>query len=316
MAQLITPKQVAQAIGVSESSLKRWCDRGLLTTVRTAGGHRRLALDDVVQFLTKSGHRLVRPELLRLPSNTGQGVTIADRARNQFRTALIAGDELTCRRIVFDLYLAGQSVAEICDRVLAEAFHKIGDLWNCGEAQVYQERRACYLCLRILAELRSVIPSPSEKSPLAIGGAPECDPYMLPTMMVEVVFRKLGWRAQSLGSRLPFSTLAAAIRDAKPRIFWLSVSHIDDESRFLNEYRSFHAQVPSQVAIVVGGRALTDPLRRQMTYSAYCDNLQHLEAFAKTLKRSVTPGNAPIAPRASETTAQRKPKRKTIGKKG
>jgi excisionase family DNA binding protein len=42
--KLVTPKQVAQAINVSESSLKRWCDQGLLTAIRTAGGHRRLAL--------------------------------------------------------------------------------------------------------------------------------------------------------------------------------------------------------------------------------------------------------------------------------
>ena len=79
--KLVTPKQVAQAIDVSESSLKRWCDRGLLTTVRTAGGHRRLALDDVFQFLRQSGQQLVRPELLGLPSNTGQAATVIDRAR-------------------------------------------------------------------------------------------------------------------------------------------------------------------------------------------------------------------------------------------
>jgi predicted site-specific integrase-resolvase len=29
---LLTPKQVARAIGVSESSLKRWCDKGVLPT--------------------------------------------------------------------------------------------------------------------------------------------------------------------------------------------------------------------------------------------------------------------------------------------
>ena len=37
------------------------------------------------------------------------------------------------------------------------------------------------------------------------------------------------------------------------------------------------------VAFVVGGRALTEPIRQQMKYAAYCDNLQHLEAFAQTL---------------------------------
>ncbi|OYW17913.1 MAG: hypothetical protein B7Z55_11620, partial [Planctomycetales bacterium 12-60-4] len=65
--ELLTPKQVAVAIGVSESSLKRWCDRGILPTVRTAGGHRRIPTSGVLKFLQQSGHPLVQPEVLGLP---------------------------------------------------------------------------------------------------------------------------------------------------------------------------------------------------------------------------------------------------------
>ena len=52
--QLLSPKQVARALGVSESSLKRWCDKGLIPTERTAGGHRRLPLAGVLDFLVRS----------------------------------------------------------------------------------------------------------------------------------------------------------------------------------------------------------------------------------------------------------------------
>ena len=308
MKQLVTPKQVAQAIGVSESSLKRWCDRGLLVTVRTAGGHRRLALDHVIQFLRESGHSVLRPELLGLPSNTGQGIAVVDRARDQVRSALLAGDEDQCRRIVFDLYLAGHAVSEIGDRVLAEAFHDIGDLWSCGDAQVYQERRACDLCQRILLELRGVMPAAPDDAPLAIGGAPECDPYTLPTTMVEVVFRQLGWRAQSLGSRLPMTTLIAAVRDTRPQVFWLSASHIDDEHQFANEYRTFYEQVRADAAVIVGGRALVEPLRKQMEYAAYGDNLQHLEAFAKSITRTLRHGKPPTADSLPSKAKPRKTK--------
>jgi excisionase family DNA binding protein len=162
---LVTPKQVAQAIGVSESSLKRWCDRGLLTTVRTAGGHRRLAIDDVFQFLRQSGQQLLRPELLGLPSNTGQGTTVIDRARDQIRDALVAGDEEQCRRIVFDLYLARQSACDICDRVLAPALHDIGESWECGELTMYRERRACELGLKMLHALSMAMRTPTAEAP-------------------------------------------------------------------------------------------------------------------------------------------------------
>jgi excisionase family DNA binding protein len=281
---LVTPKQVAQAIGVSESSLKRWCDRGLLTAVRTAGGHRRLAVDDVVQFLRESGQQLLRPELLGLPSNTGQGTAVMERARDQMREALIAGDEEQCRRIVFDLYLARQSACDICDRVLAPALHDIGERWQDGELTVYRERRACETGLKMLHELRLAMPTPSPKAPAAVGGTLECDPYQLPTAMIEVVLRELGWQAASLGTQLPAVTLADAVRDNRPRLLWVSVSWIESIPAFLDEYAGlYRAATETGAAVVVGGRALTAEIRQQMTYAAYCDTLRHLVTFASAL---------------------------------
>ncbi len=49
MKQLLTPKQVARAIQVSESSIKRWCDRGTIPAEYTAGGHRRIPLAELVR---------------------------------------------------------------------------------------------------------------------------------------------------------------------------------------------------------------------------------------------------------------------------
>jgi methanogenic corrinoid protein MtbC1 len=133
---------------------------------------------------------------------------------------------------------------------------------------------------------------------------------MLPTAMVELALRPQGWRAYSLGSRLPFATLATAIKDANPQIIWLSVSHIDDEQQFLAEYRAFHEQVCAEVAVVVGGRALSESLRSQMGYAAFCDKLQHLEVFAETLRRSMANGSYKHGVSAAKS-APGKSKRKT-----
>lgn len=286
MKKLVTPKQVAQAVGVSESSLKRWCDRGLLSTVRTAGGHRRLAVDDVVQFLRQSGHKLVRPELLGLPTNVGRGETVVARARDQIRDALLAGEEDQCRRIVFDLYLAGQSACDICDRVLAEAFHDIGDGWQCGEVVVYRERRGCEIALKALHDLRLAISAPPVDAPLALGGSLEHDPYRLPTTMVEIVLREAGWQATSLGTMLPAATLAEAVRENQPDLVWVSVSSIAAQDEFLEGYaRLYGTAAALGTAVAVGGQALTDEIRQQMDYSAYCDTLRHLATFVEMLAR-------------------------------
>jgi len=108
----------------------------------------------------------------------------------------------------------------------------------------------------------------------------------LPTALVELTLRQAGWQAQSLGSRLPFPTLSAAIRDLRPRLFWLSVSHVDDERQFVAEYADFYQSIPQDVVVVVGGRALRDAMRQQMKYAAYCDNLSHLETLLRAVKRT------------------------------
>jgi methanogenic corrinoid protein MtbC1 len=291
MRDLLSPKQVARAIGVSEASLKRWCDKGVLPVRRTAGGHRRLPISGVIQFLRRTGHPLVRPEILGLPSASGAGEVTFERSRGRLGQALEGGDEEQCRRIVFDLYLAGCNVCGICDQVVAPAFHDLGARWQHGDIEVYQERRGCEICMRILAELRLMLRPVAEAAPYAAGGTLGADPYTLPSMMVELCLRETGWRAESYGVGIPAGTLCAAIREREPRLFWLSVSTMDSPAEFHKEYRALYETAATcGTALVVGGRALTEEIRREMTYSAYCDNLRHLVAFADSLRASPATG--------------------------
>lgn len=286
MKQLLTPRQIARAIGVSEASLKRWCDKGLLPATRTAGGHRRLEIASVVEFLRKTGREPVRPEVLGLPPATGKGKPAIGRAVGQAVEALIAGDEERLRRLVYNLYLARHPVRDICDQVLAAAFHGIGHQWKGGRIEVYRERRACEMCARVLHELRFALTPIAENAPRAIGGTADDDPYQLPTAMVELALREAGWLAQSFGAGVPFAALCAAVREVQPRLFWLSVSSIASLADFLAGYAELHhVAATAGVPVVVGGRALTAEVRRQMRYAAYCDHLGHLAAFAATLYR-------------------------------
>lgn len=287
MRELLTPKQVARAIAVSESSVKRWCDKGAIPTQYTAGGHRRIPLSGLLEFLRSSSHELVSPEVLGLPATSGRTQRVVDRASDRMTEALLQGDERLCRQIALDLYLAEHSISRICDEVLAEAFARIGARWECGEAEVYQERLGCEVTLRVLHDLRALVTPPPANAPLAIGAATAGDQYALGTTMAELVLRDARWNAISLGDNLPFATLAKAIQEHRPRLFWISCSHIADEAVFLAEYDSLYQDFGLDVAFVVGGRALTERLRQQMKYAAYCDNMQHLESFAQSLSGAI-----------------------------
>lgn len=284
MRDLITPKQVARAIDVSESSVKRWCDKGVIETQYTAGGHRRITLAGLMEFIRSCKYQLVHPEVLGLPPTSGQTTRVVSRARDQLVEALIAGNEARSRQIAIDLYLAEHAISVICDDVFAAALQQIGDRWSHGDAEIYQERRGCEITMRVLHELRSLLPTPPDDAPLAIGATPSADQYSLGTTMAELVLRDGKWNANSLGGNLPFETLSAAIREQQPQLFWLSCSHIADEREFLSGYHQLYEEYGTQVAFVVGGFALTEQVRKQMKFAIYCENMQRLESFAQTLR--------------------------------
>lgn len=281
-----TTAQVARAIGVSEASIKRWCDRGVIPCGRTAGGHRRLPWAGVVQFLRQSGQRLRRPEALGMPEPVGRGKLVPTRAAEPIAEALERGEYEGLRRIGLELYLAGHLARDIFDHALAPAFRVIGWRWQHGEVEIYQERRACEMCMRFVHELGGAMPSAPEGAPYAIGGTLAGDGYTLGAHMAEIVLREAGWRAECYGLGLPAATWCAAIGRTKPRLVWLSVSWMESRSTFLDEARTL-CECAGQhgVALVVGGRALSEPIRQQLPYSAYGDNFQHLAAFAETLWR-------------------------------
>lgn len=299
MRKTASPKQVARAIGVSESTLKRWCDNNLIPMTKTAGGHRRIEVEAVIQFLRESGRQIIEPELLGLPVTAGKTEWTLSRATDRIVSSLVSGEEAVVRQIMFDLLLADHSVTAIFDDVMAPAMHRIGDQWNCGDVAVYQERRACEICLRYLRELR---PSSTlaNDAPTAIGATVESDIYTLPIAMSEIVLRSVGWNATSLGTNLPFETLIDATNTAQPRLLWLSISYISDEPAFVAGINQlFEAAHETGSALAIGGQAVSESLRQQIQYTTFCESFRDLEMFA----RSLHPHSSQPTPVSADRTA-------------
>jgi methanogenic corrinoid protein MtbC1 len=264
--------------------MKRWCDLGLIQTVRTAGGHRRLPINAVLSFIRENHHPLVDPELLGLPATSGTGERTTERGRGELRDSLLAGDETRARRVVFDAWLSGRSIAEICDEFLAAAFTEIGELWACREADVYQERRACEIAIRILHEIRGGLPA-GNANWTALGGTIEGDQYLVPTTMAEVVLQEAGWTARSLGAFVPISSLVTAVRENRPRLFWVSVSHIANERQFFEGLPALStAAQESGTKLVIGGAALTERVRGLIAEIPWCASMQALARFADLVR--------------------------------
>jgi methanogenic corrinoid protein MtbC1 len=225
---------------------------------------------------------LVAPEMLGLPVRTGQGSGVVERSQHLFQQHLTQGDEEGCRRIVFDLYLAGVSLAKICDDVVAVTFQQIGHLWECGQLEIFRERQACEICKHVLLEWRMLLPPVPATQPLAIGGTPAGDPYELPSLMVDLVLKSQGWQTKNLGGNLPFNTLLEALEQLHPALFWLSVSHEHEIQNLEMELTQFLTKIPTDVRVVLGGRGVSAHNLAGWPRLERAQNMQELEKLVNS----------------------------------
>lgn len=75
MPKLYTPRDAAQVLGISYSSLKQWIYRGKLKTVQTPGGHHRIPESEIDRFLPRvavSGSTAKRCKTFRRISGRNQ----------------------------------------------------------------------------------------------------------------------------------------------------------------------------------------------------------------------------------------------------
>jgi molybdopterin-binding protein len=78
---LLTPRAAAERLGVSYSAFKQWIYKGTVRTVRTGGGHHRVAEAEIERLLAAQG-KMPPP---RRRSRKPAGVLVALSGRNQLR---------------------------------------------------------------------------------------------------------------------------------------------------------------------------------------------------------------------------------------
>jgi len=289
---VLSPKEVAEIAGVSESSLKRWADSGRLKVARTAGGHRRIHVQEVIRFLRDSNLPVLRPDLLGVPELAKQNSLPEglDELTDLFFEMLQEGRGAEVRAIVVDRYISGHSVAAICDGPLAGAIRRIGDLWRHESQGIAIEHRATDACIQTLSFIRTLLAPPptpggpeQDPRPVAIGGAPSQDPTIMTSLMIACVLCEAGYRDINLGADTPIDSLIGAVESSKPRLVWLTCSHeagIPAQGQFgrLADVATTHGGV-----LVVGGRALVNQVQPSPGRIEVCQSLGELAGFARGL---------------------------------
>jgi excisionase family DNA binding protein len=275
--------QVADAVGVSVTTIKRWVDDGILPARRTAGGHRKLLLADVLRVAQDS--RLPQPDVGRLIHPDAREPVDVDAVRRQLAEAVGRIDAEHIRAVLTAARREGVPFDVLADRVIGPVMTAVGAGWETGQIDVATEHRITQVVLLAVGELSGQASGTvAATRPVAVGGATEFDPTLLPSLLAKLTLEECGWEAVNLGPHTPVSAFVAAIDRLRPKLVWVSVTHLPSAERFEADY--LHIYQAAQVcgaAVALGGRALTAEQRARLPYTSFGDGMGHLAAFARSL---------------------------------
>ncbi len=287
---LLKTQQVADALGISVSTLKRWVDAGQLAASRTVGRHRLIPLGEALRFARKS--RLSTAGLERLAGEGPRAVAgVDDAVRERLTLALQAGRRREARRLILDAHAALGDGARLADELIGPVMRAVGHGWSVGDWDVYQEHQASQIVATAVNDLIARTPRGGDTpGPIALGASPEGDHYTLATLLGELTLRELGWDVRNLGPNLPLRSLARAVAFHRPRLVFLAVMHVVDPIGFLDGHAQLaEAARENHAAIILGGRGLTPELRSRLEHHGFGPRMAELAEFGRRLLPAARP---------------------------
>ena len=280
----LTSREAARLLGVSEASVKRWADSGLLPTAKTAGGHRRFRPEDIAIF-RRQGVIEKDPThddgtKRRAARVTTPEITEAETER-AFYEAVLEGRGEQAAAILVRLHLNGSTVARLADSVICPAMRRVGDLWHRGDLSVAQEHVATRAAHEALGALRTSINHRKPHGKRAICCATESDFHELPVQMAVLTLEEHGWEVINLGSSTPFYSLAESVERYSPRLVCVASTMLEGLDRAARDY-SILSNVTRKHgnALVMGGVGLThEDVRDRFPADLHASSFEDLESF-------------------------------------
>lgn len=142
----------------------------------------------------------------------------------------------------------------LLDRFIAPLMQRVGELWQAGELSAAHEHFASAVVREFLA--RNSRPFAwTANMPTLVTATPSGQLHELGASMVGAAATDAGWRVIHLGTSLPAAEIAGAAVQNKARAVALSIVYPEDDAYLEGELENLRRYLPSEVAILAGGRA-------------------------------------------------------------
>ena len=179
----------------------------------------------------------------------------------------------------------------LLQRLIAPLSQVLGDLWRDGAITAAHEHFATAVIRVALGNAAKPFGVP-EHAPLLVVATPAGQVHELGALLVAATAVNFGWRVTYLGPSLPAAELAGAAQLSQARAVALSLVYPEDDPQLEGELERLRDGLPSETALLVGGRAM--PAYRDALVKAGAvpvENLVHLGSTLDGLRTSRKPTN-------------------------
>jgi len=227
-SEFISTKEVAKLFSVTETTVKRWADDGLIPCVKSPGGHRKFRLTDIVAFSEGRGYPVTGALDRPLTREQMQAVQVALHTKNYHKVAEVLYDEALQAdpEGVFQLldYLSKHNIklSTLADEVLRPPLVRIGDLWKEGNLRVDQEHRTSHAVTEAMVRLAPRLHKKEPNGLTALCACLEGEQHEIGLRSLAFALQTEGFKVVFIGAQTPHESLVEAIGHLEPDLVCVS----------------------------------------------------------------------------------------------
>jgi DNA-binding transcriptional MerR regulator/methylmalonyl-CoA mutase cobalamin-binding subunit len=132
--------------------------------------------------------------------------------------------------------------------------YKVGDMWHDGTIRVANEHLASAVIRSFLTNLIEQH-IPAENAPIIISATPRGQDHEFGALIAGVTAAAVGWKVIYLGPNLPMEEIAAVTDSLDAKAVALSIVYPTDDPQLKKDLLNLNRMLPSNVSLIVGGRA-------------------------------------------------------------
>jgi len=282
-------KVVSQMTGLSVFVIRAWEKRyNVVTPTRTETNRRLYSEDDIEKLrllndAVQKGHNIggiaklsideLRSVLERKRDSStiinGPSVEMYSDVNSIISNCIEAIKAYDAKTLETILLKASSKMSQphLIENLIIPLVYKVGDMWHDGTIRVANEHLASAVIRSFLTNLieQHIL---AENAPIIISATPRGQDHELGALIAAVTAAAVGWKVIYLGPNLPVEEIAAVSENLEAKVVALSIVYPNDDPQLKKDLINLNKMLPSNVSLIVGGRAA----------KGYLDVLDEIEA--------------------------------------